>query len=620
MVDVNSTPGNLSTTETITNDVYNFEDDSDKIVATLEIKPDPDNPGEKAKRTINGYVWEDSKVSDGLGNGVMEDSETKICGVDVALCEKVKIATNSYEGDDGMPQWINIYNQQLKGYKYVPVKTYNGESWTPAVKQTDDKGYYEFTGFIPGDYYVIFGYGYSKETLLPKNSETTKLIEEFGKNNKSYNGQDYKSTIFENGINIKISSWRDDLGTYSYSLDNEHISDAVDDLDRVDTVISYSKEQKNHIAEVLVSPYNVPKYPKMSYEKKEMKQLLEELKEKTWKVARTRKIDAKVEYASNGTTDGTTKTEWTLPNIDLGLVERPKTQLEITKNVKNIKVTLSDGSIVFDATQRAEKTEVKDAIWKSNIFSTTRGTTPTWGFIQLYLDEELMYGATIQIEYNMNITQPINERDFTGDKYYVKGEVDGKLVTTKATEVICYIPNKMQFDKEVNDGWNLIEDEQSGSTEGKNTQNEIFEQGLVNENLKDEVNSIKTKVKIEDSNATDISDISENNLTVSQLITRDGAQGGYVSVAEIVKIQNDVGRRMTEYIIKSDNKEKTIYPIVGNQDPTNKPAEIDSAQGENVAVMPPFGIGQVFYYVLTVVIAGMLVVGIIFIKKKVLVK
>lgn len=620
LVDVNSTPGNLSTTETITNEVYNFEDDSDKIVATLEIKPDPDNPGEKAKRTINGYVWEDSKVSDGLGNGVMEDSETKICGVDVALCEKVKIATNSYEGDDGMPQWINIYNQQLKGYKYVPVKTYNGESWTPAVKQTDDKGYYEFTGFIPGDYYVIFGYGYSKETLLPKNSETTKLIEEFGKNNKSYNGQDYKSTIFENGINIKISSWRDDLGTYSYSLDNEHISDAVDDLDRVDTVISYSKEQKNHIAEVLVSPYNVPKYPKMSYEKKEMKQLLEELKEKTWKVARTRKIDAKVEYASNGTTDGTTKTEWTLPNIDLGLVERPKTQLEITKNVKNIKVTLSDGSIVFDATQRAEKTEVKDAIWKSNIFSTTRGTTPTWGFIQLYLDEELMYGATIQIEYNMNITQPINERDFTGDKYYVKGEVDGKLVTTKATEVICYIPNKMQFDKEVNDGWNLIEDEQSGSTEGKNTQNEIFEQGLVNENLKDEVNSIKTKVKIEDSNATDISDISENNLTVSQLITRDGAQGGYVSVAEIVKIQNDVGRRMTEYIIKSDNKEKTIYPIVGNQDPTNKPAEIDSAQGENVAVMPPFGIGQVFYYVLTVVIAGMLVVGIIFIKKKVLVK
>ena len=36
LVDVNSTPGNLSTTETITNEVYNFEDDSDKIVATLE--------------------------------------------------------------------------------------------------------------------------------------------------------------------------------------------------------------------------------------------------------------------------------------------------------------------------------------------------------------------------------------------------------------------------------------------------------------------------------------------------------------------------------------------------------------------------------------------------------
>ena len=59
LIDVNSTPGNLSTTETITDGVYNFEDDSDKITATLEIKPNPDNPTEKAKRTINGYVWED---------------------------------------------------------------------------------------------------------------------------------------------------------------------------------------------------------------------------------------------------------------------------------------------------------------------------------------------------------------------------------------------------------------------------------------------------------------------------------------------------------------------------------------------------------------------------------
>ena len=616
LIDVNSTPGNLSTTETITNGVYNFEDDSDKIEATLEIKPNPDNPTEKAKRTINGYVWEDLKVSDGLGNGIRDDNETKIKGVDVALCEKINLATSSYESDEKLPLWISQYNQQLEGYKYIPARTYNGTSWTLAVTKTDENGYYEFKGFIPGDYYVIFGYGYSDETLLPKNSETTNIIGKSGENNKSYNGQDYKSTIFENGINTKNDSWRDDLGTYSYSLDATLISDAIDDLDRVDKVNSYSKEQTNHIAEVLVSPYNVPKYLGESYGTDDMNSLLNELKDRTWKVAKTRKIDAKVEYASNGTTDAIGKKEetkeWILPNIDLGLVERPKTQLEITKNVKNVKVTLSDGSIVFDATQTAEATkgnEIKDVIWKSNKFNTTKGITPTWGFIQLYLDEELMYGATIQIEYNMNITQPINEIDYTGDNYYVKGKKDGALVTTNATEVICYIPNKMQFDKTINeDKWSLIED----------TQKEIFDNGLVNINLTDKVNSIDTKVKIEDGN---VANISKNNLTVSQLITKESAQGGYVSVVEIVKIQNSVGRRMAEYIINpNDKEEKTIYPIVGNQNPTEAPAEIDSAKGEDVAVMPPFGARHVYYYVLGIVVAGVLVVGIVLIKKKVLKK
>lgn len=616
LIDVNSTPGNLSTTETITDGVYNFEDDSDKITATLEIKPNPDNPTEKAKRTINGYVWEDLKVSDGLGNGIRDDNETKIKGVDVALCEKINLATSSYESDEKLPLWISQYNQQLEGYKYIPAKTYNGTSWTLAVTKTDENGYYEFKGFIPGDYYVIFGYGYSDETLLPKNSETTNIIGKSGENNKSYNGQDYKSTIFENGINTKNDSWRDDLGTYSYSLDATLISDAIDDLERVDKVNSYSKEQTNHIAEVLVSPYNVPKYLGESYGTDDMNSLLNELKDRTWKVAKTRKIDAKVEYASNGTTDAIGKKEetkeWILPNIDLGLVERPKTQLEITKNVKNVKVTLSDGSIVFDATQTAEATkgnEIKDVIWKSNKFNTTKGITPTWGFIQLYLDEELMYGATIQIEYNMNITQPINEIDYTGDNYYVKGKKDGALVTTNATEVICYIPNKMQFDKTINeDKWSLIED----------TQKEIFDNGLVNINLTDKVNSIDTKVKIEDGN---VANISENNLTVSQLITKESAQGGYVSVVEIVKIQNSVGRRMAEYIINpNDKEEKTIYPIVGNQNPTEAPAEIDSAKGEDVAVMPPFGARHVYYYVLVIAVAGVLVAGIVLIKKKVLKK
>lgn len=95
----------------------------------------------------------------------------------MALCEKINLATSSYESDEKLPLWISQYNQQLEGHKYIPAKTYNGTSWTLAVTKTDENGYYEFKGFIPGDYYVIFGYGYSDETLLPKNSETTNIME-----------------------------------------------------------------------------------------------------------------------------------------------------------------------------------------------------------------------------------------------------------------------------------------------------------------------------------------------------------------------------------------------------------------------------------------------------------
>ena len=97
-----------------------------------------------------------------------------------------------------------------------------------------------------------------------------------------------------------------------------------------------------------------------------MGRLVDELTTNTWKIAKTPKIEVKEVKGGER-----------IPNVDLGLVERPITQLQITNNVENVKVTLSDGSIVFDATQTAEATkgnETKNVIWKSNR-SATKGIT-----------------------------------------------------------------------------------------------------------------------------------------------------------------------------------------------------------------------------------------------------
>ena len=602
LIDVNSTPGNLETIEEITNGVINFEDDSDKTTATLTIDDGddptpPDNPNNPtpidSTNIIDGCVWEDNNK-----NGIRDSGEEKIAGVKVALCKK-------YERDDGTQQvagdeklgWIKEYNDKLKLYNKEYIYKSVGEY------TTGEDGTYSFEVKESGDYYVLFGYGLDDATVLTndEDNETYKvLVARRGKNEKSYNGQDYKSTIFqagfENGYDIENVD-------YDKSLNEAHVSKAIDDWDRVKEVNKYSKIQTNHIAEVLASPTKVPTYLGEQYGSDLMGRLVDELTTNTWKIAKTQKI--KIEGRRGGEK---------IENVDLGLVERPITQLQITNNVENVKVTLSDGSIVFDATQTAEAkgNEIKNVIWKSNRIA-TKGITG--GFIQLYLDEELMYGATIQITYKMQVNELNDYVEYEGLEYYAKGRTNSEnKVESKAKKLVCYIPNKMQFNKTQSGDWNSITDINeiipAEEKDGENINN-----NLVNYRLKDTISSQSNTIcKIERPDNTedkkaylDNAYLNNNMLTISQLITKEGAQGGYECKVEIVELENAVGRRM-----------KTS--IVGNFNPANDPVENDEAKAENVAVMPPFGIGQVFYYILTIVIAGMLVVGIIFIKKKVLVK
>ena len=78
-------------------------------------------------------------------------------------------------------------------------------------------------------------------------------------------------------------------------------------------------------------------------------------------------------------------------------------------------------------------------------------------------------------------------------------------------------------------------------------------------------------------------------------------------MVEIVKTSNEVGRRMA-------------FSVVGNQDPTSEePAEVDANVAEKVVILPPFGEVRI-YYIVGVLVAAILIVGIVLIKKKVLKK
>ena len=71
-------------------------------------------------------------------------------------------------------------------------------------------------------------------------------------------------------------------------------------------------------------------------------------------------------------------------------------------------------------------------------------------------------------------------------------------------------------------------------------------------------------------------------------------------MVELVKSSNTVGRRMN-------------YSVVGNQNPIEDPAEIDSDDAEQITILPPFGNTHIYYYLIGTV-AVILVAGIILIK------
>ena len=100
---------------------------------------------------ISGLVFEDSTGgntlktgSERLGNGVYDNGENTVANVEVKL---VKYNSNSglVTNNDDV---ITLYNLDADG-KVVP---------TQAQTITGDGGTYNFTGFIPGEYYIVYTY------------------------------------------------------------------------------------------------------------------------------------------------------------------------------------------------------------------------------------------------------------------------------------------------------------------------------------------------------------------------------------------------------------------------------------------------------------------------------
>ena len=655
IIDRDSNPGNA-----YSSDVKTFEDDTDKA-PNMKLILYRDDDG---NRVIVGSAWEDIRDKEvGLatvGNGEYEENkDVLINGVKVELVELMNNGTEFVwrETVTGPDTKVSpIINGNINGENII--KDYSfGEN-------TNLDGLYVFKSFVPGKYVVRFTYGDSEKTVITKALAELNEMDSSKYNVKSYNGQDYKTTTYQKGIaQNKAYDWRErstwDNGTevlgnvlttvttydenatknepvvnvaekklqgekgYLYDITasavNPNASDAKDIESRRNVVNDYSDNNvTNYIAEVLAS--HKAEYETMN----DRNALLKDLMQNTAMTAETGLIVAEIEYDRTSTEnqENENKTAYKIENVSLGLEERPKAQIAINKNVKNVKLTLADNSILFDA-QGPEK----NVLWKphkdyeisynKNLIDITplgeirADRAFKAGLVQLTMDEELMHGATIKVDYDVTITN-VGEVDYKDNRFYYMGieaEAD-KIVKTTPNKVLDYVSNNINFNASENKAWEVISLE------------EIKKQGLVNEKLiKDgendgAVTNYNTIIvaKLEDELEPKI--FSDNNsvtipLTLTELLTSENNSEDltYRNIVEIAETSNTVGRR-------------NEYSVVGNQNPEELPQELDSDLAEVIRILPPFGNAGIYIIISIVSIIAIVIIatGIIFIKKKVLTK
>lgn len=222
---------------------------------------------------------------------------------------------------------------------------------------------------------------------------------------------------------------------------------------------------------------------------------------------------------------------------NLGLIKREEFEIKLHKSVDAVRFTLADGTVYDDV---------------KNYSSTMHKL--------IIIDEELVHGATIEIEYKITV-ENLKALECTGVKILDYLDYDNNIMTYNSSAKLLTDSNKSNADY----GWQIKQ--------------------------KSELTDVvQDKNILKDSGQYVISDYLENNisgelrLVVSLVISThsDIDQLAYENTAEIIEYKNNIGRRITD-----------LNVIPGNQNPGNiEITENDTAFAQRVIIMPPLGSAQ----------------------------
>lgn len=543
-------------------DVYvQFELNRDAVLKILNDKENLDNVVE-----INSYsVFDtDGKVYAGIdtdsnpGNAVPGDTTTYEDDTDSApglklvvsdkareMTGKVFLDSTSNELKTGeVRQGDGMYTDGEKGIEYVKVTLKeNIENGTVYETTTNGKGDFKIEGYIPGDYTLTYTWG-----------------------DKEYTVQNYKGTVYDKNrydANVTNKEW------YKTDVDTRY-TDAID---------NYNTRKKIDAEIAKVTNKTATKIKTMD--------------------STTPTMGISVEYTTTTTIEPTTdkfkSPDFKIKNIDFGIVERARQDLALRKRVNTFKVTLANGQVIADMTidEKGNITGERNHVTYMGPSSTT---TPKNGLVKLELDNELIQGATVEVEYEIKVTNN-SELDYVSEDFYKYGIKSGNEVTITPTSIIDYLDKNWGFEAEKNKEWTVKSVDEIKNIVAK----EVYENE--DSTIADKTILYTESLKGQKLKPTESATV---NLNVSKVLSNSD-EISLDNESEITELTKDGGSRLIS----------TPGNYIPGQEETK---ESDESIAETVIVTPSTGanLGFIVPVMIGVIALVILGAGVVIIKKKTL--
>ena len=533
-------------------------------------------------RTISGTVFEDSKdesrADERVGDGKYNNSNEK-------NLTDVRVSLIDADSEDGRvaPLYDGNFSQNTETGKWTSDK----QLGSVTVKEN---GYYELIGVVPGRYYLQFTYGNGTVKYKDLNGNEITEIDQIkttikGKS-EPINSNYYKSTII--------------TGSAKYAKDDNASTWFLGDIQAgVNSVASdytgtYYDAKGNVVGEENTNMINsrTTSDKELNYTTSQDKVVIN---------ARTPLMD--VQFEDHNDIKISHNDVPTLPKVcsgmNFGIMERPRIDIKLDKEIKNIKLTLNTATTVINGNPNEQNVSpYLSAMNKA--------------FAKIEMPSDMLFGSYLNVTYKM-IAINDSEIDYASENYYKYGDKgENKPVTTTVTKIVDYLS---YAECEYKDPDQVNIKEIKNENEGECKEEVYFNTKLDNSKFtkkyiltKEEKKLIPTKADSRDKKSS----TAEYILTVGRPIGDSDDDAGINNFSEIIGITNVTFS--PQYYSTSGNYKAgdTLRTAKGG-------TSEDDNTGATIVVTPPTGENRSYtMYIVAgislIVIAG----GVILIKKFVL--